>query len=160
MWRPVNTGFGWMPPAMKVSSFAAFSLAKPTTAAYAPGTGTGIWTLSRATISSEAYGTRERITSRSRASLQSEGVRLQKSSRWSSRKMESWQPILWSVIIGALQNKDPRRGRHPATDKVRDRSGNLVIPEYEAPLGWAEMGDRITIPRIKPKASGFGHACY
>jgi len=43
---------------------------------------------------------------------------------------------------------------------LRNNSGKAVPLELEAKVRWADLGDRIEIPRIKFLKSGLGHFCY
>jgi hypothetical protein len=43
---------------------------------------------------------------------------------------------------------------------IRNRSGKIIMPEEQANLRWADLGDRIGIPNIKLTRSGLGHFCY
>ena len=61
---------------------------------------------------------------------------------------------------GRFQFMAPAAGDIRLRVGIQDRSGNMLILPQEVNLGWAELGDRITIPEIKLNKSGLGHFCY
>jgi len=61
---------------------------------------------------------------------------------------------------GRFQFVVPVAGDTRLRIEIRNRSGETVIPEQQANVRWADLGDRIAIPRIKPMKSGLGHFCY
>jgi len=44
--------------------------------------------------------------------------------------------------------------------EIRNRSGKTIIPEQQANVGWADVGDRVAIPSIRLKKPSLGHLCY
>jgi hypothetical protein len=43
---------------------------------------------------------------------------------------------------------------------LQNRNGETVIPEQELNLGWAELGESISLPNIRLNRLGLGHFCY
>jgi hypothetical protein len=43
---------------------------------------------------------------------------------------------------------------------IEEKSGRILIPQQQANVRWADLGDRIAIPGITLNRSGLGHCCY
>jgi hypothetical protein len=54
----------------------------------------------------------------------------------------------------------PAGGDMRLVAEIQDRSGRTIIPGHQANVGWADVGDRVTIPRLKLKKSAREHFCY
>jgi len=44
--------------------------------------------------------------------------------------------------------------------ELRGRGGRMLVPSQEVNLPWADLGDSISIPKLKLNREGLGHFCY
>ena len=61
---------------------------------------------------------------------------------------------------GGFQFVIPGAGDVRLEVELRNRSGRAVMASQQLDMQWADLGDRISIPKIKLNRQGLGHFCY